>query len=42
MSGGNATGGQVSQETRGKGERLMGEREIDTECDGRDPTEEIF
>ena len=29
VSGGNATGAQFSQETRGKGDRLMGEREND-------------
>ena len=29
VSGGKATGAQVSQETGGKGDRLMGEREAD-------------
>ena len=29
VSGGKAMGAQVSQETGGKGDRLMGEREID-------------
>ena len=31
-TGGKATGAQVSQETGGKGDRLMGEREIDKIC----------
>ena len=34
MSGGKATGEQVSQETGGKGDRLMGEREIDNSLPG--------
>ena len=52
--GGKATGAQVSQETGGKGDRLMSEREPDsvlqpvcrqgcrTEWDGGDPLEELF
>ena len=31
-TGGKATGAQVSQETGGKGDRLMGEMEIDKIC----------
>ena len=31
-TGGKATGAQVSQETGGKGDRLMGEREIAKIC----------
>ena len=45
-TGGNATGAQVSQETGGKGDRLMGERETDNSLlndkTGRDPSEELF
>ena len=45
-TGGKATGAQVSQETGGKGGRLMGERETDNSLlndkTGRDPSEELF
>ena len=34
VSGGKATGVQVSQETGGKGDMLMGEREIDNSLPG--------
>ena len=47
-----ASGAQCSQETGGKGDILTGERERDnmlpgdmtygTECDGRDPTQELL
>ena len=44
VSGGKVMGAQVSQETGGKGDSLMGAREIDNSLpgNGRNPTEKLF